>query len=121
MRRQGVVFGQELAVLASEDIVGHGGDGEAGPESFAEGEHEGRLSRADWAATISTSIAADESNFDDCNWVPSLHGRLQVQVAATYPPMPIVKDLSSQSLPSIIGISRPRKLPGPSRISCVCP
>lgn len=39
----------------------------------------------------------------------------------SYPPMPTVKDRSSQSLPSMIGISRPMKLPGPSRISWVCP
>jgi hypothetical protein len=42
-------------------------------------------------------------------------------LALTYPPIPIVKALSSQSLFSMIGISRPRKLPGPSRISCVWP
>lgn len=38
-----------------------------------------------------------------------------------YPPMPTVNARSSQSLPSMIGISRPMKLPGPSRISWVCP
>jgi hypothetical protein len=35
--------------------------------------------------------------------------------------MPTVKALSSQSRPSMIGISRPTKLPGPSKISCVWP
>src|SRR5690348_7674974 len=43
------------------------------------------------------------------------------EVYVTYPPIPIVKALSSQFLPSIIGISLPRKLPGPSKISCVWP
>jgi hypothetical protein len=38
-----------------------------------------------------------------------------------YPPIPMVNALSSQFLPSIMGISRPAKLPGPSRISCVWP
>lgn len=38
-----------------------------------------------------------------------------------YPPMPTVKARSCQFRPSMIGISRPRKLPGPSRISCECP
>jgi hypothetical protein len=42
-------------------------------------------------------------------------------VGRAYPPIPTVNDLSSQSRPSIIGISRPMKLPGPSKISCVWP
>ena len=46
---------------------------------------------------------------------------MDAQGKVTYPPMPMVNERSSQSLPSIMGISRPRKLPGPSRISCVCP
>lgn len=39
----------------------------------------------------------------------------------TYPPMPMVKARSSHCLPSMMGISRPRYEPGPSRISWVCP
>jgi hypothetical protein len=42
-------------------------------------------------------------------------------VKATHPPMPMVNARSSQSRPSMRGISRPRKLPGPSRISWVWP
>jgi hypothetical protein len=42
---------------------------------------------------------------------------LQALLKGTYPPMPTVKALSLKSRPSTMGISRPKKEPGPSRIS----
>jgi hypothetical protein len=37
----------------------------------------------------------------------AFHIEQGISLGSSYPPMPIVKDRSSQSLPSIIGISRP--------------
>ena len=53
---QGLVLGEELAVLAGEDVVCDGGDGEARAEGLAEGEHEGRLAGADGSGSRSVVV-----------------------------------------------------------------
>jgi hypothetical protein len=47
--------------------------------------------------------------------------KLEMKAGRDHPPIPTVKARSDQFLPSVIGSSRPRKEPGPSRISCECP
>ena len=56
-RWEGVVLGEELAVFAGEDVVCYGGDGEAGSEGFAEGQHEGCLAGA--YGSVQVSISTD--------------------------------------------------------------
>lgn len=82
---------------------------------LGEGEHEGCLSGANGTGEVSTRMETDLSSGVAHVQLVSSFGLTSSKVA--YPPIPMVNDLSSQSLFSMIGISRPRKLPGPSRIS----
>lgn len=50
VRGQGLVLGEELGVLAREDVVGDGGDVVLGAQGVAQGQHEGGLAAADGAA-----------------------------------------------------------------------
>jgi hypothetical protein len=111
LRREGIVPGQEFTVLACEDVVGHCCYREASSEVFAQGKHERCLPRTDGSGQVSSL-----SRFPSVRMVGSFR-----RMSSAYPPIPIVNALSAQSLFSMIGISRPRKLPGPSSISCVCP
>lgn len=51
-RREGLVPRQELGVLAREDVVGHGCQAVLVAERQAEGQHQGRLARADGAVGL---------------------------------------------------------------------
>ncbi len=66
--RQGAVFGQELGVLAREDVVGHGRDVVLAPQGQAEFEHERRLAGphgpadADCKGTVREVAALDDGH-----------------------------------------------------------
>jgi hypothetical protein len=114
LRREGIVPGQELAIFAGEDVVGHCCYREASSEVFAQGKHERCLAGTNGSGQVSPLSRFPSAGklriVASCGRIISVH-------RCAYPPMPIVNALSAQSLFSIIGISRPRKLPGPSRIS----
>ncbi len=59
LRRQGPVAGQELGVLAREDVVGHDGDVVLGTQGQAQREHQRRLARPDGPADADREGAVD--------------------------------------------------------------
>lgn len=112
LSRQSIMAGEELAVLAGEDVVCDGGDAVLVTEGETQCKHEGRLARTYRSGERGPGSALVISRWRSHGW---WRGHL------TYPPMPTVKARSLKSRPWTMGISRPRKDPGPSRISCVWP